>query len=594
MLSSCIAFKNSKPYICVDSEIFVPMAYTTYFEELGEYSDFIAAGYRIFFVNVSFTDLPINNVTGFSPFRTGVFEGDKPDYSEFDETVRRIVAECPDALIFPRINIAMPRSWLEANPKETVDTPSGRREALWSDLFRRDGAELLKTLVEHIRTSDYAENVAGYQICGGTTQEWMHHDLAGSYSESGLKKFALWLKEKHGIEKAPEIKKEDLTKNGFSEEVSLYCEFCCEMAAKTVEHFAKELKFFINGEQIVGAFYGYHAFVNDCLTGLLGMRFIIDSPYIDFFSSPCGYDANRQLGVDWGDMIAARSLRLHNKLYFVECDIRTHLTRRMQDSRPGEYPDGAYLQVDSNGNKTVWHGPDTSELSLSAIRKAYAHQLTNGNGIWWFDMWGGWYHDREIMAELKLMKEIAEAAKDKNTAEYPRVKTVLFVDEKAYLNNPRGSDCVHSVNVIRSTAGNTGIPFDLCTVEDAEKVIGNYKAAVFTATIPSESGKKALALCEKMGVPCLCASVEKPFFTADEIRDFLISCGVHCYNADGNVIYCGEGFLAVHAAEGGEIVINLPQKYKVKPLLGADIPECETNKFTLGMDKHGTAIFELV
>ena len=162
MLKSQIAFKNGIPCLQIDGTLHAPLAYTTYFEERGEYSDFAKSGYKMFFVNVSFTDLPINNVTGFTPFRTGVFETDAPDYSEFDSTVKRILAICPDAFIFPRINIAMPRKWIAENEKETVATPTGRRESLYSDRFRRDGEILLKTLVNHIRNADYADRIAGY------------------------------------------------------------------------------------------------------------------------------------------------------------------------------------------------------------------------------------------------------------------------------------------------------------------------------------------------------------------------------------------------------------------------------------------------
>ncbi len=295
MLKSHIEFRNGNPFVSVNGELHYPLAYTTYFEECGEFSDFIKSSYRMFFVNVSFTDLPINNVTGFSPFRTGVFEGDVPDCSEFDGIVREILLECPDAMIFPRINVAMPRKWIETYPYETVETKTGRRESLYSDLFLRDGAELLKTLVSHIRSADYAHRIAGYQVCGGTTQEWMHHDLQGSFSAMGIEKFRKWMEERYektnvNISSVNDLEREKL--------VSRYGEFCCEMAAKTVEHFAKALKEYINDEQIVGVFYGYNAFVNDYLLGLHGLRFIIDSPYIDFFSSPCGYDDNRKLGID--------------------------------------------------------------------------------------------------------------------------------------------------------------------------------------------------------------------------------------------------------------------------------------------------------
>ncbi len=595
-MRSHIEFKNGKPLISVNGELHSPLAYTTYFEECGEYSDFIKSGYKMFFVNVSFTDLPINNVTGFTPFRTGVFENDEPDYSEFDNNVYRILSECPDALIFPRINIAMPRKWIAENPDETVETKNGgTRESLCSNAFLHDGAELLEVLVSHIRSAEYSGSIAGYQLCGGTTQEWMHHDLFGSFSDMGIKKFREWISHKYGDADAPIPERKDFDSGILTEATSKYGEFCCEMAAKTAEHFAKILKEYIGLEQIVGIFYGYSAFVSDYLLGLHGLRHIIDSPYIDFFSSPCCYDKSRNLGIDWGDMIPVDSVKTHKKLCFTECDIRTHLTKRMQVSRPNEYPDDIYSLTDGNGNKTVWSGPDTPELSLSAIRKAFAHQLTKGSGIWWFDMWGGWYHDKKIMAEIERIKNIAESSMSKNSADFPCSETVLFIDETAYANIARGNPLSDSVNKTRVAMGNTGIPFDICMVEDAPKVLNKYRAAIFTAPIPSECGKAAVELCKNMNLPYIQSSESKPFCDTDELRDFLVSSGVHCYNSDGCVVYAGGGYLGIHSITDGDICINLPEGYRVKPLLGATtLPEGETDKITLNIGKYGTAVFELL
>ena len=592
-MNSSIEFKNGKPYISIGGSLHYPLAYTTYFEECGEFSDFMKAGYKMFFINVSFTEQAINNVSGFSPFRTGVFEGNEPDYREFDTAVGELLAQCPDAFIFPRINVAMPRKWIENNLAECVCTPSGMREALWSEKYLHDGVELLSTLVSHIRFADYSQSIAGYQVCGGTTQEWMHHDMAGSFSEKGVEKFHLWMNEKYNADTVPEIRKEDLFKAGYNETVSRYGEFCCETAANAVEHFCKALKKLINNEQVVGAFYGYNAFVNDPLLGLAGLRYVIDSPYIDFFSSPCCYDCTRELGVDWGDMIAESSLKLHNKLYFVECDIRTHLTRRMEESRPGSFSGNYFALRNDKGNKTVWCGPDTLEESISAIRKAFAHQLTKASGIWWFDMWGGWYHHKEIMHEMSKMRNIAQGSKDKSIS-YPSVQVVIFIDEKAYFNNPRCSDVSCSVNNIRVAMGNTGIPFDLCMTEDAPKVIDKYKVAIFTTPLPSESGKNAMELCKSYNIPYLFPEGDKIFISTPELRNFLVSKGVHCYNDGNNVVYCGGGYIGVHTSCAGDISIKLPQKYKVRSLLGIKIEEQETDVISLCMNKHDTALFELI
>ena len=97
-----------------------------------------------------------------------------------------------------------------------------------------------------------------------------------------------------------------------------------------------------------------------------------------------------------------------------------------------------------------------------------------------------------------------------------------------------------------------------------------------------------------MNVPYIKTTTEKTSYKKEELRTFLTSKGVHCYNADGNVVYCGEGFLGVHSACDGEIRISLPRKYIVKPLLGTDFSECETDEILLEMKKHDTALFELV
>ena len=86
------------------------------------------------------------------------------------------------------------------------------------------------------------ENIAGYQVCGGLTQEWMPFDYTGSFSEMGLKKFNKWLKEKYGKTNTTLLTKNDLICPDFNETVSYYGEFYSEMTARTIEHFAKVLK----------------------------------------------------------------------------------------------------------------------------------------------------------------------------------------------------------------------------------------------------------------------------------------------------------------------------------------------------------------
>ena len=160
-MKSSISIKNGEPILLIDGVATAAMAYTTYFPERSRHEDFIAAGYRLFFVNVSFTKLPINPETEFSPFRVGVFEDPAiPDYSEFEDSVRSILRNYPDAIIFPRIYVSMPKWWVDTHPDDVSPTDKGAlREVIFSEAFRRDGAELLVKLIRHIQRSDYAQRV---------------------------------------------------------------------------------------------------------------------------------------------------------------------------------------------------------------------------------------------------------------------------------------------------------------------------------------------------------------------------------------------------------------------------------------------------
>ena len=88
-------------------------------------------------------------------------------------------------------------------------------------------------------------------------------------------------------------------------------------------------------------------------------------------------------------------------------------------------------------------------------------------------------------------------------------------------------------------------------------------------------------------------STEKHFYKKNELREILISNGIHCYNEQDNVIYCGNGFLGIHTINDGEVKITLPKKHKIKSLFGTDLPDCETDAITFSMKKHDTAIFEI-
>ena len=593
MLKSEIRIKNGIPSLWINDAWTPAMAYTTYFCERSRHKDFIRAGYRIFFVNVSLTGAPINSMTGFTPFRKSIFEDpDHPDYSEFEDYVRQILLVCPEAIIFPRIYVSMPRWWAEMHPDDVVPTSAGgNREALFSEAFRKDGAELLTRLIRHIKNAPYADRIAGWQICGGQTQEWFHHGHNNVLGTAAQKAYGEWMQEVYGIENAALPSETDFTykEDGYNgcENARRYSVFANVSVARTLDFFASVVKKETDYRQIVGAFYGYSFESNQTVVfGSHALRILLDSPNLNFFSSPNAYAENRRFGIDWADMLPVDSLRNHGKLCFIECDIRTYLTSGIQEARPGEYPDDLYR---ANG-ASVWVGPPTAELSREALRKSFAHQLTKASAVWWFDMWGGWYRDPLLMEELKRMKEIYESPFSGNESVLsPEV--VFFADERGYSNLLCKSPHLNGITLSRTAMGNTGVPFDSCMVEDAEAILHKYKAAVFPMPIASEAGERAMALCENRGIPYLTATSEHFAFTTEELCAFLKGTKAHCYTEDEDVVYVGNGYLALHSAVGGLKTIRLPRICKVSCVFGAEYQSETTDIVTFTLQENATALF---
>ena len=594
MIKSEIRLKGDYPVLYVDGVETAPVAYTTYFEENARYEEFASYGFKQFFVNVSTTTKAINTThTDFSPFRVGVFDGESPDYSEFEDSVRRILAVCPDALIYPRINISMPSLWVEKNPGEVVETPvSGKREMLFSDAFRRDGKELLCRIMRHILESDYADRIVGWQICAGGTQEWVHFDSFGSLCPNAQRYYSAWVKERYGEDAALPEREEFLgaDKLFVSENARRYAEFCSVEIAKTLSIFAKAAKEEVGFSQVVGAFYGYSMEILNPLQGSHALREVIDSPYIDFFCSPASY--MRDFGSDSTDMIAVDSLKRRGKLYYSECDHRTYLTKSVQDSRPGVYPDGIYSMKKPDGTPSVWQGPPTAELSVCMLQKAFAHQVTKGSGIWWFDMWGGWYSDEKIMSALTEMRDIHAEAFDQSGAML-KSEIAVFSDERAYSKSAINYRDSSAIRATRAALSVMGAPFDCLAVEDAQSVLGDYRVAVFPTILSSEAGEAAKKLCCERGIPFICASPENPSLTYNELKSFIEKAGVHIYTDEPDPIFVGNGYIGYHSAKAGRKTLYMPVGVKISPIFCANDVEVTGNTVSFILNECETALFRV-
>ena len=586
MKHSRVVYKNGNPILEIGGEEVAPLAYMTYFEERNDYKNFAKAGVRLYTLSISLGDLPINSKTGSKPQTYGVFaKKGQSDFTGVDKSLRQILDACPDAYIFPRVYVCMPQWWIDENPTETVPiTDSCQREALYSQKYREDGAAMLTQFIEYIQSSEFADHVIGYHIAGGQTEEWFHLDGNGSYCENALPYFNRYLieKGKSPVSELPDVLSwtdETVIDDAMKIE---YMRFASDSVADTISYLCRAAKSAVRESQVVGVFYGYCWGVPHQLWGSQSLYKLLDCPDIDFFCSPLSYWENRPLGRDWPEQFPTASVKLHGKMCFIECDIRTHLTVYPGQARKGFDEKGLY-------NVPVFLGPPTEEGAVAAMRKSLAGQITRKQGMWWFDMFGGWYDDLALMAEIGLSRNVYDAW-GKDAYDFP-VQIALFIDEKLFsrlgLKHPyRRFACD-----MHEAIGRIGAPIHYYLVSDCEKIdwaSGQYKAALFMAPEMSEDIAKAMVVTKECGIASL--AVREPL-TAGQFRDFLAKSGAHILCESDDVVYFGNGYLGLHAATAGEKNIHLPIRLRCTDLtnglmqetncLIGDYKEFETKLFSV-------------
>lgn len=592
-ISSSIQDYNGLPTLFINGEAQPALAYMTYFQENNEYDSFSEAGYQLFSLPVYFSTRGINTLSNIGPFEEGVFEvKGEANFEVFEQNIQTILENNPNAYILPRVNISMPKWWEEENPTEVNVLADGQtmRESFYSQKWREDAGKFLLQFIEHINQSTYRDRILGYQIACGNTEEWFHFDLNGGIGPAAEKGFEAFIAEVYpdevgDYEGLPHFQYEEGSMITDDLHTIRFLEFCSLSVADAISYFANLVKEATNHQLIVGTFYGYSLEVSNPLYGTHALNYLLDNPNIDFLCSPNSYLLQRAAGIDWPDMSVTDSIKLHNKLYFAECDVRTSLTEGINESRPKTAQEGTY-------NSGLWFGPSTVEESLALIRKTFARQLIKGNGLWWFDMWGGWFEDGTIMKEIATYKTIAsQALQDEKRESIAQV--AVFVDEASYKYLNPESTLNTLVSKARLPLGLVGVPYDIYDVNDFEQVYDNYDAITFLTPVITERIKTVIEIAEIKQLPVLSVTEQQPELTPQQLREFYEKSGIHIWCESDDVIYVNENFIAIHASTSGTKTLNLGRPRKVIPLLPQLEESFVTDTIKIEMNQYETRLFRL-
>ncbi len=544
----------------------------------------------------------------------------------------------PQAQLIFNIDCRMPpRWWCNSHPEELIEYEAPNGEvSYWdeyhakfvapsaaSELYQKEVCDFLKTVVDYVEAQPWGRRVFGYRFDMGVFMEWHYYGMCTFVPDNSKpmqKRFHQYLTRKYGTDEAlqaawrnPAVTLETAPMASYEQRTTpsaypwwdpvkdIQAMDSVKCITETVADFMLRgdhvIKEACNRRCLVGNFYGYFFGMNFPAIGwhpLLDK--VLRSPDVDFNSQPPPYgEWNRGLGEAQFARGLTSAYRLHNKLYIMEADTRTH------EAEYG-FKNNCFVK--------------TPRQSVQAMARDFSQALCGGFGFWYFDFGIGWYPSPEIGEYLKKLPEIWNRETDNSSA--AQVVIVGDMDSICYQTPdvPLPSTTVH-FDRARTTLAKAGAAYDTIPFADVENpALPDYQVYVFLNVGLNNAERTALAqrlrqagktlvwldrpgyLDEQQGaslestaaltgVPAekilqrsgaithqanpeggdtYIAFNAEP--TVQEFQEIFLKAGVHLYCEDGETpIYANRSYLAVHAGKPGPRLLHLPRASRLVQLL---------------------------
>ena len=391
---------------------------------------------------------------------------------------------------------------------------------LCSEAWRRDAGKALEETWKILMELPYADRIIGCFLAAGSTSEWGYQarlgefdkQISGDHSKGFKVNFSKYLTEKYGSDaelqrhwKNPDATLKDppipsFEKHYFAHRVDYECLHPGRVlsngdspspkgngtsvgaiidvdknidvfdlyrarhigSADSIIYFAKIIKT-LTPDKLVGSFFGYYGCTNFLHSGNSGGTVkILSSPYIDFLAAP-GVYVNRQPGGCEGQREMIDSFALHNKMYIVEQDTRTHTENDFFKNRFGIY--------------------DLTD-SINVMKREFGRNIAEDTQAWWFDqiLGGRRYKVPELYELISVQQKIAGESYKLDRTKNSEI-AFIFDDESAQLVSDSSSHDL--IEMLRDyELPRIGAPVDQYFHDDmADPNMPDYKLYVFVNTL---------------------------------------------------------------------------------------------------------------
>ena len=453
-----IRMDNGKPTVYIDGEAKPSIFYLSpagdLWWDLQKEAEFCeGSGIELYVTNCTYLN---NNGNKTEPIW---LDADTIDFDAFDRYIYEPLSANPNALIIVDVAMQAPSWWLDQNPTEEIvlydsrtgemTKPATRAVSFSSEKYRQEAGEVLRQLIEHIKTAPYASHIVGIKIQDGETQEYMTQGVEdwviGDFSESSVNGFRKYLKELYGTEAALQAAYNDtnvtfdnvtvptwddrsqvwLYQNGVGQTCILdpatnrisidYQYYLGKVTSDTFLHYAQIIKEASDGKMLSGAYHGY--LWNFATSGVgsthPAIESILQSKNVDFICSPFVY-GERDIGENAAYDAMLDGVQNAGKLYILEIDTRTVF-------------ETATGNADWDADVGYCY---TMEETIASLKRDIGGLIAKGAGFWIFNMYGSWWYDQQIYDYLQEVK--TEMSFSSHTVSQSTSDIAVFVDEMIY------------------------------------------------------------------------------------------------------------------------------------------------------------------
>lgn len=477
--------ENGKLAISVDGKILHDLSFKSFRPTKNNVSDFYEAGVRLFHVYCSGlksgSDIPYS-LYGETWFGDGIY-----NFESLDKQFEMFLESAPgeDAYFILNIHLDSRGWWHEENPGRPSSFTHLSQVAA-DEKWRKDTAEYLKACLRHCEEK-YGNKIIAYYLLGGYTTEWFSDFDFEETHPIKLDAFRKYL----GDENALIPEKERLVKpiptlfldTDTDNDIVEYRKFHNELIVDTVLYYAKAAQEILNHNKLVGVFFGYILELRGARlwdAGHIAFDKLYSSEDIDLLATPSSYQF-RSYEAPSASMLLSDTLDLHDKMYFISFDHMNYNVKKLIGN-PKRLTDDSDLEIAISKLTGTFKRNDFYEdakHTIDAMQREFMHRTYRRVGMWWFDMFEGWYYDDALMAGIKSIVDVSKSVNHKEVTSGSEIAVFVSADSMYYVNKNSLAN-VFFITDQRLGLAHMGAPYDIFSTADLTKVDSNkYKMYVF-------------------------------------------------------------------------------------------------------------------